>query len=392
MNKFLATLCLAAGVFTFVACSSDSDDNGGESIAQPTESPKNYVTVDGLTLSANHRFVVADNNTEVTFKVTKNGVDVTNSSTIYYQNGDDNVKVENNSFVCSNAGAYKFWASNKTTNTRNNLLIVDALHALPTLAADSQVNSDDFLRNVLLLQATGVTCQYCPNAITAIKNFYAKNADADRFKLMTVHTFTSGDPLWSEGAEKLRIQAGISSYPTLLLNYNSEWLGSSMNSTGFENFLNNAAASLLKDNAETGISIATKYNPENGVISVNAAIKCDDPNKYRVTAALLQDNVFFRQTGTSDPSFYIHEAGVKAISPATGAGFALNNGDVTTENATYDFACEFNANALYAKGTGEYALDVVRDARVMIYVQANGKLVDNVAVCGMNQKVGFAYE
>ena len=27
MNKFLATLCLAAGVFTFVACSSDSDDN-----------------------------------------------------------------------------------------------------------------------------------------------------------------------------------------------------------------------------------------------------------------------------------------------------------------------------------------------------------------------------
>jgi hypothetical protein len=390
MNKFLATLFLVAGVFTFAACS-DSDDNAGETATQ-SESFKNYVTVDGLTLSANHRFVVANSNTEVTFKVLKNGVDVTNSSSIYYQNGDKNEKLNGNSFVCSSVGAHKFWASNKTTNTRNNLLVVDALHERPALAADSQVASDDFLRNVLLLQATGVKCQYCPNAIAAIKSFYANNADADRFKLMTVHTFTAGDPLYSEGAEKLRIQAGISSYPTLLLNYNTEWLGSSMNTNGFENFLNSAAESLLQDEAETGISIATKYNSENGVISVNAAVKCDDPNKYRVTAALLQDNVFFRQSGTSDPSFYVHEAGVKAIYPTTGAGFSLNNGEVTTEHATYDFACEFNASDLYAKGTGEYALDVVRDARVLIYVQANGKLVDNVAVCGMNQQVGFAYE
>lgn len=390
MNKFLATFFLVAGVFTFAACS-DRDDNAGETATQ-SESFKNYVTVDGLTLSANHRFVVANNNTEVTFKVLKNGVDVTNSSTIYYQNGENNEKLQGNSFVCSSVGAHKFWVSNKTTNTRNNLLVIDALHERPSLAADTQANSDDFLRNVLFLQATGVACQACPNAIAAIKNFYAKNADADRFKLMTVHTFTSGDPLWSEGAEKLRIQAGISSYPTLLLNYNSEWLRSGVDSKSYETFLNNAAASLLKDNAETGISIATKYNPENGVISVNAAIKCDDPNKYRVTAALLQDNVFFPQTGTSDPSFYVHEAGVKAIYPTTGAGFSLNNGEVTTEHATYDFACEFNASDLYAKGTGDYALDVVRDARVLIYVQANGKLVDNVAVCGMNQQVGFAYE
>ena len=120
-------------------------------------------------------------------------------------------------------------------------------------------------------------------------------------------------------------------------------------------------------------------------------MKCDNPGSYKVTVALVQDNVFFRQQGTNDVNYWVHEAGVKDVAPSTGAGYALNNGETTEVGDVYDFCCEFNKSALYAKGTGDYALDVLRDARVIVYVQANGKIADNVVSCGLNESVGFSY-
>ena len=140
---------------------------------------------------------------------------------------------------------------------------------------------------------------------------------------------------------------------------------------------------------------------ENGKITIGADSQCtrggtrrtlSNPTNYKVSVVLVQDNVFFVQTGTSNTDFFVHNAGVRDVAPATGAGFALNNGANTVAGEVYDFCCEFNKDALYAKGTGAYALDVLRDARVLVYVQTNGQLVENVVSCGMNQKVGFTYK
>ena len=148
----------------------------------------------------------------------------------------------------------------------------------------------------------------------------------------------------------------------------------------------------VQNNADLTIAVLdVSYDEATGVISVNTGIKCDEPSKYKVTAMLVQDNVYFRQTGTQNTDFYVHEAGVKSISPKSGTGFLLNCGDATERGEVYEYSCEFNASELVQESMSQYTLDVLRDARIIVYVQ-DGKIVDNVVSCGMNQSVGFDYQ
>lgn len=396
-------------VVGFSACGGGDDETTppgtGEGGQTPNPNPGTEVvdkfvnkakSKNGLTIAATHNFVEVSNDanpTTIEFAVfNKEGQDVTSNASVYVMEGSNSVKITNAKFTPEATGTYQFWASYGTENTKADaLLSVTAVSDIPAVPADEAPASKDFKRRVLIVQGTGVTCQYCPNAITAIHNFFNIPANKDKALLMALHTFTSGDPLWSNAAERLRIQAGISSYPTLKLNFDNEYLEYGVNADGFYKFLNTSIPELCNKGAESAIAVATTYNEKTGVISVASKIKCDNPGNYKVSVALVQDNVFFQQTGTTDVNFWVHEAGVKDVAPATGKGFALNNGDDTEVGDVYDFCCEFNKSALYARGTGQYALDVLRDARVIVYVQANGVVVDNCVSCGLNESVGFAY-
>lgn len=370
---------------------------------EPTPGPSNpgtegefvncVASSSGLVVMANYHFIKASQNAEVKFAVRdQNGADVTSAATIYLVEGETNTALSGNTFVCENAGTYNFIVTYNTKNTKDAPLTVTAVNNIPEVEADSNPASTDFLRNALIVQGTGVACQYCPNALEALSGFFANNAYADQAYLMALHTFTSGDPLYSEAAQTLSTRAGITNYPTLKINFDNSMYKSGVSSTEFSNFLNTNIPNICSKTAETAIAVSTTYDEATGTISVAAKVKCDNPNTYKVSVVLVQDNVFYPQTGTTNTKFYTHEAGVKDIAPATGAGYALNNGAHTVSGASYDFCCEFNKDALYAKGTGAFALDVLRDARVLVYVQANGQLVDNVVSCGMNQKVGFTYK
>ncbi len=409
MKKFLTWATMFALVVGFSACGGGDDETTppgtGEGGQTPNPNPGTEVvdkfvnkakSKNGLTIAATHNFVEVSNDvapTTIEFAVYNNdGQDVTANASVYVVEGSSSTKVAGAKFTPEAAGTYEFWASYGTDNTKADaLLSVTAVSDMPAVPVDTLPESKDFKRRVLIVQGTGVTCQYCPNAITAIHNFFNIPANKDKALLMALHTFTSGDPLWSNAAERLRIQAGISAYPTLKINFDNNYLASGVNADGFYNFLNTSIPELCNKGAESAIAVATTYNEETGVISVASKIKCDNPGNYKVSVALVQDNVFFQQNGTTDVNFWVHEAGVKDVAPATGKGFALNNGDDTEVGDVYDFCCEFNKSALYAKGTGQYALDVLRDARVIVYVQANGVVVDNCVSCGLNESVGFAY-
>jgi len=409
MKKFFSWATMFALVVGFSACGGGDDETTppgtGEGGQTPNPNPGTEVvdkfvnkakSKNGLTIAATHNFVEVSSDakpTTIEFAVfNKDGQDVTSNASVYVMEGSNSVKITNAKFTPEATGTYQFWASYGTENTKADaLLSVTAVSDIPAVPADENPASKDFKRRVLIVQGTGVTCQYCPNAITAIHNFFKIPANKDKALLMALHTFTSGDPLWSNAAERLRIQAGISSYPTLKLNFDNEYLEYGVNADGFYKFLNTSIPELCNKGAESAIAVATTYNEKTGVISVASKIKCDNPGNYKVSVALVQDNVFFQQTGTTDVNFWVHEAGVKDVAPATGKGFALNNGDDTEVGDVYDFCCEFNKSALYARGTGQYALDVLRDARVIVYVQANGVVVDNCVSCGLNESVGFAY-
>ena len=410
MKKFLTWATMFALVVGFSACGGGDDETTppgtGEGGQTPNPNPGTEVvdkfvnkakSKNGLTIAATQHFVEVSEDakpTTIEFAVfDKNGQDVTSNASVYVMEGSNSKKITDAKFTPEATGTYQFWASYGTDNTKADALVsVTAVSDIPAVPADENVASKDFKRRALIIQATGTDCMYCPNAIGALKKFFAISGNEDKAVLMALHTYNTGDPLYSKAADKLTSQAGLgASYPAMKINFDSKMLAAGYSADAFFTFLNDNISEVCSNQAESAIAVATSYDEATGVISVASKIKCDNPGSYKVTVALVQDNVFFRQQGTNDVNYWVHEAGVKDVAPSTGAGFALNNGETTEVGDVYDFCCEFNKSALYAKGTGDYALDVLRDARVLVYVQANGKIADNVVSCGLNQKVGFAY-
>ena len=401
----------------FTACGGSDDDGGVTSpgTEQPGENPgenpgnnpdveptdkfvnRAYSKKTGLTLAATHQFLEVSEEAEpvvIKFAVfDNNNNDVTEDATIYVIEDDNSVRVADAKFTPSATGKYQFWASYKTSNTKaDGILEVVAVADIPAILEDANPTSKDFKRQALIIQATGTDCMYCPNAIGALKKFFSNESYAEKAELLALHSYNTGDPLYSQAARVLTSQAGLgASYPAMKINFDNSMLAAGVTSDKFYSFLTTNVTEVCNNAAETAIAVSTSYDEATGRISVAANVKCDNPGEYKVTAVLVQDNVFCRQQGTADVNYWVHEAGAKAVEPATGTGFALNNGNTTEVGDVYEYCCEFNSDALYAKGTGEYALDVLRDARILVYVQANGKVVDNVVSCGMNQQVGFAY-
>lgn len=424
MKKFFTVATMFVLAVGFAACGGGDDDGGttpptteqpgdnpndnpndnpgdvpGDGTeVQPTEKFVNYATSkSGLTLAATHFFLEVSKEAEpvvIKFAVyDQAGQDVTADASIYVMEGSNSVRVADAQFTPTATGKYQFWASYKTNNTKADALLeVVAVADMPAILEDTNPSSKDFKRQALLIQATGTDCMYCPNAIGALRKLFGNQNYADKAVLMALHTYNTGDPLYSQAAKKLTAQAGLgASYPAIKINFDNNMLAAGYTSDSFYSFLTSNITEICSQAAETAIAVSTSYDEATGRISVAAKVKCDNPGDYKVTAVLVQDNVFCRQQGTSDTSFWIHEAGAKDVEPKTATGFALNNGNTTEVGDVYDFCCEFNKSALYAKGTGDYALDVLRDARILVYVQANGKVVDNVVSCGLNQQVGFVY-
>lgn len=378
----------------FAACSS-SDDGGSTPPAAPKEEFVNRATSNsGLTLAATHHFLEVSAEaepTEIKFAVYNNGQDVTSDASVYVLEGNNSKKLVDAKFTPKATGVYQFWASYGLENTKADALLnITAVSDVPTILADENPTSSNFFHSALIIKATGVNCPNCPRATDGIHMFFDQSNYADNAVQMALHTYDNGHYLSSKAAITLTSQAGLgASYPAIKINFDQ--IIPTTASSEIAAKLDKAIGAICSNAAETAIAASTSYNAETGTISVAAKIKCDEPNKYKVSAVLLQDNVYFYQQGADKAEHNMHDAIVRAVAPTTGVGFALNNGKETTTGKVYDFCCEFNASDLYSKGTGEHTLDVLRDARVIVYVQTADKVVENVVSCGLNQKVGFAY-
>ena len=378
----------------FTACSS-SDDGGTTPPAAPAEEFVNRATSNsGLTLAATHHFLEVSEDAEpsvIKFAVYNNGQDVTSDASVYVIEGGNSKKLVDAKFTPEATGVYQFWASYGLENTKSDALLnITAVSDVPAILADANPASSNFFHRALIIKATGVNCPNGPRATDGIHMFFDNSDYAENAVQMALHTYDEGHVLCSKAAITLTRQAGLGgSYPAIKLNFDK--LVVTGYSTDIANDLNKEIGAICSNAAEAAIAVSTSYNEATGAISVAAKVKCDEPNKYKVSAVLLQDNVYFYQQGADKAEHNMHDAIVRSVAPATGVGFALNNGEETTTGKVYDFCCEFNANELYSKGTGEHALDIARDARVIVYVQTADKVVENVVSCGLNQKVGFAY-
>ena len=398
----LAYLAFTLGLTTSALPTPTSLDTHNSAIVQtPTtvadETSPTFVhettASNGLTLKSTHKYASVSDADVVEFGVFYNGEDVTPQAKVYYLNLANFAAtiVTDNKHVFAEAGSYVFWAEYGELSTKNKTLTIVAHHYVPSLPADAAPDSINLVRRLLLVQNTGTNCGYCPNAISAIHKFKDHNAHADKVELLAAHAFNQSDPLYSGAAVTIFRKTGFNSFPSIMFNFDKAYGMSGADSTYFENYISRTTETLLQKKSSTGISINARYDEATGTISVSTGVKADSAGIFRVTVALVQDNVWAYQGGTGNPDYSVHKAGVVAISPTNGGGELLNEKAPTTNGKVYEYSCEFNSNQLAHESGGNYTLDVLRDARIIVYVTNESGIVDNVASCSINAQHPFAY-
>lgn len=357
-----------------------------------TEYPNRVHSKSQLVLAATTKYVVADDKEEIRFAVFHEGKDVTNDAMLFYLNDSgEPSKLDSPYYTCTEAGQHNFFATYGDVSSEDSPLCIKAFHNRPALLEDPYPSSNLFQRNALLIQGTGTRCVYCPNGISAIKDFYAEYPKANQVYHMALHAFTSDDPLYCDAAYILYRNTGLGGFPAVMVDFNKKWGTSGESVNGFKNFLNEHITEALNEEAQTAISAASTYNETTNTISVNVGVKTAQAGLFRVTVALLQDNVYALQSGTYDAEFDKHHSSVRAISPADGNGEMLDCGRCEESGRVYEYSCEFNVADLVQSSYGEYILDVLRDARILVYVQKMNGCVDNVVGCKINEAVSFEY-
>ena len=350
------------------------------------------VSQSGLTLATDTRYVVAGENKPVEFVVFDGATDVTDDAHIYVRTSAGSTQdLDTNQFTFDAVGDYRFYATLGAKSTSDAPLVVSALHEMPLLPEDTQPESTEYLRRALLIQGTGVDCQYCPNGIEAIWTFHDTYDRADQVCHIAHHSYYVTDPLYCEAADVIKFQTPFSGYPNMMVNFSRDWATSGESVNGFGYFLNQSFDAALKGVSQTNIALSARYNAERGKISVLCGVKPNETGLFRLTVALIQDSVYAPQRGTYDQRFYIHESAVRALSPADGNGVYLNGGKHEKAGKVYQYNCEFDVADLVQQTYNLYSLDVLRHARIVAYTKRFDGQIDNVASCKMNDTQPFAY-
>lgn len=389
MNRFKHLRYTLALILILTAC--NDDENGMDNNAPnnwDAEFPNVAVSADStLTLRADRTYMLADSSDSVRFLVVKNGVDITDQSSIYLYDAEtkQSTPVEQACRTFTQSGTYTFWASYGTsmTSPTETPLYVTALHTIPALAPDTHPDQfDNFAHKSLLLQATGTGCQHCPNAIMALHDFLPTEAAKD-VVFMAIHSYNLGDPMNNDYAKNMVMVSGMNSYPSIGFDFEREHKRSGINYSAFLSFLKSSATTCAVKTANTGIRVSSELTDSTS-ISVHVSVKTAAESLYRISVCMVQDDIFFPQTGTRDTTYWVHNAALMQIAPANAMGAALNHGKLCAADTEYEYCCELNTANLI---DGDIA-----DARLVVYVVAGNKIVDNAVTCNIGEQYPYIYQ
>lgn len=368
--KKLAAFALLFTAFGFVACEKQELIEG-----EPV-----------LNVSTN--MLLANGTDEVVMKVTVEGVDVTKDAAFYL----NEMPYGSNVFTTTTAGNQVLHAvyNNKRTNTIQVKAIDTKLYA--ALPADEKADQfEDFAHKVLLTQATGTWCGYCPYMIRAIEMFREEQANADKVVVVATH---SGDNLSSKASEAAVKACRVEGFPSSTFNLNYESMiqnnDPSLNAVN----INTKANMELKEEARAGIAAASKT--AGNKVSVRAAVKVGVTGAYRINAWLVEDGVTDVQSsywpafsdGNSsiimEHDFVLRDA--SCIAPILGE--MLGGKDECEAGETIEFYHEFDAKAAGVVN--------VANCKVVVYISAQLEgstrfAVNNVIECPAGGMVPFAY-
>ena len=337
-----------------------------------------------LTVSANQ--ILADGNNALALKVTVNGEDVTKKARFFV----NHILHDGNTFTTSTPGNYTFYAEYNKLQT-NSILVkaIDArLHA--EIPEDTCANQfENFAHKVLLIQATGTWCGWCPNMIRGIELFREEQANADKVVVVAAHC---QDNLSSKAADAIHSTCMISSWPTCLFNLNKDTKMSSSNPTVNAVNLNTKASMELKEEARVGIAAASKIAAKK--VSVRAAVKVGVSGAYRINAWLIENDVEDIQSDYTglygDQSKLLHDFVLRDACTTTPIfGELLGSKEMCAAGETLEFYHEFDGKKAGIRN--------VANCKVVVLVSAQLEgstrfAVNNVIELPVGESVGFAYK
>ena len=341
-----------------------------------------------LELSVSSTIIIADGDDEVVVTVKIGDVDVTDRATLYVNND----RLSSNVFSTEKPGSYKFYASyngqisNKVTvNAANPALYV----ALPE---DSQADKfSDFQRKVLLTEATGTWCGYCPYMITALEWFSENGSNADNAVIVATH---SGDEFSNAASEAVLAAMKASSYPSCFLDLDpSALIMNDAPAVNVEN-INSMIGMQMKNTARVGISAATAVSVDSTIVGVRAAVKVSKDGNYRINAWLIEDGVEAYQASNwyefSDGQAQVliaHKHVLRAascVSPIQGE--LLGDKGACKAGDVVEYYYEFDA--------AKAGVVDMKNCKVAVMVTTGSSskyYVNNIIECNAGESVPFAY-
>lgn len=360
-------LLFIAAAFTtlMVGCGNETPED-----TKPNDEP----VAQGLTLSVDCPSVEV--NTPITFKVVKDGVDVTTQST-FFDKSHDYVEVPN-PFTPTLDGEYLFYAVVGEDSLLTNTVNVTVVPTPPALPEDSNAASTSFNHRILLVDHTGTNCGYCPQMMKALKEVSETGDYHSKYYEAIAHSYNTNDPAYSSTAASISSALGVSSYPTLTYNF-----AHTTQSGYVASHIMGQIDILWKESAEAGIAASASFAASSVV--VNAEVKAAVSNEYRVNAWLLEDGIEATQINATEDWMNIHNNAIRQ----TAYSKHLTGYDLGTIEAGKTASLAMNLPIT----TSKWNRDNMKVMVIASAKNANGKFdVVNVAICPIGGSVSYDYK
>ena len=358
ITKFFA---LALAALSFVGCGGETPEQG----VQPSG--------DAVLVANNNSVEV---NTPIEFTVTSSdGTDLT-ADAVIYDKSHDYVVVEN-PYTPTMDGEYEFYAvvGNIITPT----IKVNVVPTIPALPEDAQPANTSFNHRILLVDHTGNTCGYCPKMMEALKTVSETGDYHSKYYEAMAHTYSTGDPAYSGAASVVSNHFGVNAYPTLTYNF----YHGTTSSYNDAHIMGQIDALWKAEGADAGIAAAVTVASTS--VIVNTEVKAAVANDYHITAWLLEDGIYAKQTNASAEWMSTHNNAIRQ---------RVVSDDITGVDLGAIAVGETKSTALTLKIVGNKW--VRENFKVMLIVSAknaNGKFdVANVVVCPANDVVTYDYK
>ena len=337
-----------------------------------SENEDEYQPIGNITITADNRAVSIGET--ITFTITdESGNDVTPYSTVY--NKTNNYQAVPNPYTIDTVGVIELYVTCGTTIS--DITAIESFNNIRPLPVDDQPSNTTFNHRILVVGHVGTSTAYTPYMMQALKEV-SQNCGYMYYEAMA-YSWASRDKTYSDAARVISDYYNITGYPTT--SYNMTYPYTSLYSA---KEISNHISYLWSSNG-SGAGIAASVTGGDSMVVVNAEIKANVTNNYRITAWLLEDNIYDAQSGATEEWMYYHDNVIRNIATSNPiSGFDLGNikaGETATNKIILDIKSQ------------QWITD---NMKVLLIVTApdsnNNYEVVNVTVCPINSDVKYDYK